>query len=172
MRKSVLATIEAVRPFVPVMQLKTLVSGLRGEERGYFRECLRAIEKIVTTMPATYGQDGLGDDAVIHLHYFLGGCDWWITEKDIEGGIDQAFGLVDLGHGPELGYISIAELVRVKAMDLDLHWEPQTLAQVKAKKYGTNPARPEPVKPEPAYTVAQVVQVQDWFADMPPGLVH
>lgn len=169
MRKSVLATIEAVRPFVPVLQLKTLVSGLRGEEREYFRGALRDLEKTIETMPATYGQDGLGEDAVVHLHYFFGGCDWWITEKDIEGGIDQAFGLVDLGHGPELGYISIAELVESRSMDIDLHWTPITLAQVKAKKYKAA----EPVKPEPkTYTVAQVVKVGDWFATVAPGLLN
>ena len=44
MRKSVLATIEAVRPFVPVLQLKTLVAGLRGEEREFFRGALRELE--------------------------------------------------------------------------------------------------------------------------------
>ena len=178
MRKSILATIEAVRSFVPVMQLKTLVSGLRGEERGYFRQALRDLEKTIESMPVTYGQDGLGDDAVVHLHYFFGGCDWWITEKDMGApgeGMEQrqAFGLVDLGHGPELGYISILELIKARGMDIDLHWKPQTLAQVKAKKYGIKPARSEPVKAEPvAYTVAQVVNVKDWFADLPAGLVH
>lgn len=169
MRKSVLATIEAVRPFVPVLQLKTLVSGLRGEEREYFRGALRDLEKTIESMPATYGQDGLGDDAVVHLHYFYGGADWWITEKDMDGGVDQAFGLVDLGHGPELGYISIAELVQMRGMDIDLHWKPQTMAQLKAKKQKTS----EPVKPAPvAYTVAQVVNVGDWFESVAPGLLN
>ena len=39
--------------------------------------------KTVLTMPATYGQDGLGEAAVVHLHYFMAGMDWWVTEKDI-----------------------------------------------------------------------------------------
>ena len=166
MRKSVMATIEAVMLFVPSDQFKTMLAGLRGEERGFFRESFRAIEKTIESMPVTYAQDGLGNDAVVHLHYFFGGCDWWITEKDIEGGIDQAFGLVDLGHGPELGYISIRELMTMRSINLDLHWEPQTLAQLKAKKYP--PAKPEPV----AYTVAQVVNVGDWFETVAPGLLN
>lgn len=171
MRKSILRTIEAVRPFVPVMQLRCLVDGLRGEEREFFRGALRDLEKTVTSMPVTYAQDGLGDDAVVHLHYFFGDCDWWITEKDMDGGVDQAFGMVDLGYGPELGYISISELVSMKGMDLDLHWEPVTLGELKAKKY--QPAKPEPVKAEPVkFDLAQVHQVQDWFAEVAPGLTH
>ena len=172
MRKKILEAIEAVRPFVPRMQLKTLVDNLRwSEERGWFRDKLLELAQVVQTMPVTYGQDGKAWDAVVHLHYFYGGGDWWITEKDVDGGVDQAFGMVDLGHGPELGYISIAELVRLKVMDLDLHWTPKTLAEVKAAKYGA--PKPEPVKvAPPAYTVAQVVDVQDWFADVAPGVTH
>ncbi|OGA98135.1 MAG: hypothetical protein A3E79_11815 [Burkholderiales bacterium RIFCSPHIGHO2_12_FULL_61_11] len=170
MRKKILQAIETVRPFVPVMQLKTLVDALRwGEERGWFRDKLLELAQVVETMPVTYAQDGLGDEAVVHLHYFYGGGDWWITEKDIDGGVDQAFGLVDLGHGPELGYISIAELVSMRDMDIDLHWKPITLAQVKAEKYKV----PEPVKPElVAYTVAQVVNVGDWFETVAPGFLN
>lgn len=168
MRKSVLATLEAVQPFIPRSQYLAMKAALRGEERGFFREAFRELEKIIASMPVTYGQDGLGEGAVVHLHYFYGGCDWWITEKDVDGGIDQAFGLVDLGHGPELGYISIRELVSMAGVNVDLHWEPQTLAQVKTKKY----RKPEPVEATPAYTVAQVVNGKDWFADLPAGLVH
>lgn len=167
MRKKILQAIETVRPFVPVMQLKTIVDNLKwSEERGWFRDKLLELVQVVEAMPVTYAQDGLGDDAVVHLHYFYGGGDWWFTEKDVDGGVDQAFGMVDLGHGPELGYISIAELVRLKVMDLDLHWVPKTLREVKASRYGVK-------KPEPkAVTVAQVVDVQSWFADKAPGLVH
>lgn len=169
MRKSIVRALETVKPFVPRVQFLCLVDGLRGEERTFFREKLRYLEMTINTMPVTYQQSELGEQAVVHLHYFVGGCDWWITEKDMEGGTQQAFGLVDLGHGAELGYISIDELVSVRGMDVDLHWEPKTLAQVKAERAGAA-AEPEPI--EPAYTVAQVVNPHAWFADAPMGMVH
>lgn len=172
MRKSILKTIEVVRPFVPRVQLMCIADGLRGEERAFFREKLRELAATIEGMPVTYAQSELGDEAVVHLHYFIGGADWWITEKDVDGGVAQAFGLVDMGHGPELGYIGIDELVRVRGMDLDLHWTPQTLAQVKAKRYGK---KPEP-KPAPApveYTVASVLRPGDFLADAPAsGVFH
>lgn len=172
MRKSILRTIESVRPFVPVMQLQCLVDGLRGEEREFFREKLRELAATIEAMPVTYAQSELGDEAVVHLHYFFGGADWWITEKDMEGGTPQAFGLVDLGHGPELGYISIDELVRMRGMDVDLHWKPVTLAALKAKRYGVKPA--PKVDPKPAdYTVASVLRPADFLANAPAdGVVH
>lgn len=167
MRKKILAAIAAARPFVPAEQLKCIVDGIRwSEERAWFRQSLLDLVNVINTMPVTYAQDGLGDEAVVHLHYFYGGCDWWITEKDVDGGVDQAFGLVDLGHGPELGYISIRELVSMRSMNIDQHWKPITLRELKAKKYP--PAKPEPV----AYTVADIVNVQDLLATEPSGLVH
>lgn len=144
MRLSMLRTIEAVRPFIPSLQMRTMESGLRGEERGFFREAFRELEATIATMPVTYEQSELGNDAVVHLHYFMGGADWWITEKDKDGGTPQAFGLVDLGHGPELGYISIDELVQSPDVNIDLHWKPITLAALKAKRYGQKPKAERP----------------------------
>jgi len=146
MRLSMLRTIEAVRPFIPKMQLLTMADGLRGEERSFFRQAFRDLEATIAAMPVTYEQSELGDQAVVHLHYFVGGADWWITEKDKDGGTPQAFGVVDLGHGPELGYICIDELVSVRGMNVDLHWKPITLAELKAKRYAPKPA-PQPERP-------------------------
>lgn len=44
-----------------------------------------------------YEQDGKGEEAIVTLHYFRGGMDWFITEKDMEPEQHQAFGLADLG---------------------------------------------------------------------------
>ena len=70
---------------------------------------LKIMEKLVDENKAA--SDGKGDDAVVYLHYFRGGMDWYITEKDMEEEQHQAFGLADLGYGGELGYISIQELI-------------------------------------------------------------
>ena len=73
--------------------------------------------------------------ALAHLHYFIGGCDWWIVEKDSDpdqAGQVQAFGIADLGMGAELGYISIPELLENGA-ELDLYYtEPKTIGELLA----------------------------------------
>ncbi len=43
------------------------------------------------TTPALYAQDGKGDEAIVHAHYFIGGCDWLVTEYD-QG--ERLFGLL------------------------------------------------------------------------------
>ena len=103
------------------------------EEHEYFWAKVKEYATRIEEMPKTYGQDGLGEGACVYLHYFIGSGDWHITEKDSdpdgEGQI-QAFGLANLGYGAELGYINIVELVKAGA-ELDLYWNPRTLAEIK-----------------------------------------
>jgi len=88
---------------------------------------LAELAKVVETMPKTYETDGQ-HDPVVHLHYFMGGMDWHIIERDMMPEQLQAFGKANLGYGGELGYISIDEITKAGA-ELDLHWQPKPLSQ-------------------------------------------
>lgn len=121
-----------LRGFIGRQQLAAIGELCRGEEKQYFFDKLVEMAEIVETMPVTYETDGRGDQAMVHLHYFTSGADWYITERDCEEQQLQAFGLADLYDGGELGYISIVELLECGA-ELDLHWTPKTLAEVKRK---------------------------------------
>lgn len=119
--------------FVPAMQVSIVYGGL--EE---FQDVIKNINRIVTELPATRGQED-SSDPIIYLHYFVGGQDWYITEKDMsandqslgaEGHI-QAFGYADLGYGAEMGYINIEELKGHGSVELDFHFEPKKWSEVK-----------------------------------------
>lgn len=133
-----------LRHFIGVNQLTTMVHNfLNSEESDFFRDKLAEVHKTISNMPATYEQDGMGNEAIVSLHYFKGGADWFITEKDKgcdddapdEKGIQyQAFGLADLFRdGGEIGYISIQELID-NNVELDLFWTPKTLGEVRAAR--------------------------------------
>ena len=125
-------------------QNKAVIAGLMGEEWQFFADKMKELAGVIAAMPKTYDQDGMGDSAVAHLHYFRGAADWYITEKDMEGkGTQQAFGLADLGYGGELGYISIEELISA-GVELDFHFSPKTIGQIKSKgEPATQEAAPE-----------------------------
>ncbi|SNR99977.1 Protein of unknown function [Humidesulfovibrio mexicanus] len=123
--------VKIIRPFVPQSQLSALVDGCRSPEKDFFFAKLQEYAERIQAMPKTYEQDGKGDDALVSLHYFRGGSDFYITEKDTELDQNQAFGLSSLNGGePELGYISIAELAACN-VELDLHFEPRRVREVK-----------------------------------------
>lgn len=135
-----MTTLNELRHFIGASQGAAIGAALRGEEGQFFRDKLDEIAEIIRAMPATYEGDSAGMNAIVHLHYFKGGADWYITEKDmgasddaIPGEQHQAFGLADLfGDGGELGYISIAEIIEAGA-ELDLYWTPKSLADVRRK---------------------------------------
>lgn len=127
-------TVETLRPFIGLHQMAVIYTACSGEEGEHFKTKLASLANLVRTMPRTYDQDGLGMEAIAYLHYFRGGMDWYITERDMESDQYQAFGLADLGAGePELGYININNLTRHR-VELDLYWTPKPLSQIKTNQ--------------------------------------
>jgi len=49
------------------------------------------------------------DDIIIHMHFFVASCDWWVAEYD---GDDLFWGYANLGddYCAEWGYVSLSEL--------------------------------------------------------------
>lgn len=131
--RAVLDQINGLRYFMSAGQRRALaVLCMRSEEAAHFLEKIAALTSLVESMPRVYEQDGKGDDALAYLHYFHGGADWYITERDTTAEQLQAFGLVDLGmgDGPELGYVSLDDLT-AQGVELDLFFTPTTLADIR-----------------------------------------
>lgn len=126
--------------FTSHVQMDIITDLAFGEEGKFFIDKVEEYAERINKMPVTYEQDGKGDEAIAYLHYFVGGCDWYITEKDKGDGSDtgtaaqiQAFGMCRLQTCDdfELGYISIEEICRCGA-ELDLHFT--TLGKIREQK--------------------------------------
>ena len=102
-------------------------------------------------IPALYSTEFEGDDAgsekTVYLHYFIGGCDWYICEIDLPWRVNPesdntpglAFGYSKgLGgyQGGEWGYIHLTELEEIQVnfppfvVERDLYWEPKPFSEV------------------------------------------
>ncbi len=106
-------------------------------------------EKQLADIPALYSSEEIPmEDKVIHAHFFVGGCDWWISEFDPAE--DLFFGFVNLNspQDAEWGYIDFQELkdIRLRVpvvvngqragtfpveVEFDLHWTPKPFKEVK-----------------------------------------
>ena len=84
----------------------------------------------LSKLPAFYSTEEVPlRDKIIHMHFFIGGCDWYATEYDPEQRL--FFGFAILNNDLEMaewGYFSLSELAELKAsfveVDRDLHWNP------------------------------------------------
>jgi len=129
-RKHAEVALQKLHSFIGTIQLSLIGEMCNSEERRYVYSKLVELSNTVELMPTTYQTDGQGDQAVVHLHYFTAGADWYIVERDCESEQLQAFGKADLGMGyPELGYINIVELLECGA-ELDMHWIPRALSEI------------------------------------------
>ncbi|MFD7157976.1 DUF2958 domain-containing protein [Kribbella sp. NPDC059898] len=88
--------------------------------------------------PPLYAQDGKGYEATVYAHYFIGNCDWLITEYDPEE--DRAFGWACVGDRDraELGYLFLFELEQVRVrgvflVDYEIGWQRVTLTEAIAE---------------------------------------
>ena len=105
--------------------LKQVISGEDGE---LIAHKIDDLFNLIGNMPSTYGQDGLGEQSIAYLHYFGGGMDAYITEKDSGKKQIQVFGLVYFGNNSQLGYMPLAELT--DGMELELFWTPKTINEI------------------------------------------
>ncbi len=92
------------------------------------KTCLKGVPKL-------YEQDGKGDEAIVHLKFYIDSWTWYLTELDQETG--QAFGKVFSSMCPdgELGYFSLPELSNLRGsvghgVERDRYWEPKPLSEV------------------------------------------
>jgi hypothetical protein len=131
-----------LKNFIGQHQLAVMLQACHGEEGEFFRKLMEDLEARIAAMPKTYETDGSPGKDLATLHYFKGGSDWWIIEKDagspddeVEGIQAQAFGLACLNgdvENAELGYISIAELIK-HGVELDLYYKPESIGTIKAR---------------------------------------
>lgn len=95
-------------------------------------------KSVLKAIPRIHGTENQKtSDVTAHIHYFAGRCNWYITEYDPETG--EAFGVADLGYGPELGYMSLTEMEGTIAetgqglpivIERDCYWSKQRLGEI------------------------------------------
>ena len=100
-----------------------------------FEDARIRINELVANCPKTYETEDIStNNKIAQLHYFRGGSDWYIIEKDSELEQTQAFGYVILNgdtENAEFGYINIEEVK--KYAEIDLYWTPITLGKIRGE---------------------------------------
>jgi hypothetical protein len=73
-------------------------------------------------------------DKIVHMHFFIHGCDWYVAEFD---GEVLFFGYALLNgdqQNAEWGYISLNELKELSIngieIDRDMHWKPKPAREI------------------------------------------
>lgn len=91
----------------------------------------------LASIPRLYETESIkSKDKIIHLHFFIGHCDWYIVEFD---GDNLFFGYAILNgyeQNAEWGYISFDELKEINIggieinCELEEYWQPRPVSQI------------------------------------------
>ena len=95
-------------------------------------------EDRLSRIPRLYETEHIpSQEKLIHLHFFIGGCDWYVAEYD---GEDIFWGFAILNddfQNAEWGYISLSELKSVKVggwleidCELEEFWQVQKASEI------------------------------------------
>ncbi|MBN1516630.1 DUF2958 domain-containing protein [Candidatus Sumerlaeota bacterium] len=94
-------------------------------------------ERQLSALPSLYSTENVPlEEKIIHMHFFLGGCDWFMAEYDPTDRL--FFGYVILNddlENAEWGYTSFDEMRSIRTrhgleIDRDLHWHPNPVSQI------------------------------------------
>ncbi len=113
--------LDEVRRFSAVTEYNALVRLVEAQAASFAR------------MPSLYATDEKPySRRTVHLHYFIGGCDWWLLEKSVDG--EEFYGYCHI-HESEFGYVTLRELTTTRVnplygIELDFHWKPCALSRV------------------------------------------
>lgn len=71
----------------------------------------------------------------VWLHYFVGSCDWWLTELDLTGWLGFGYACLGDSQCAEWGYVDLTELEALQVhgwlvVERDLHWTPRRASEV------------------------------------------
>ncbi len=94
-------------------------------------------EEELAKIPRLYETENIPlRDKIIHLHFFIGGCDWYIAEYSPEEDLFWGYAILNGDtENAEWGYISFKELRELVVgpgieVDRDLHWEPRSVQEI------------------------------------------
>ena len=93
-------------------------------------------EKQLNSLPAFYSTESVPlKEKMIHIHFFIGGCDWYAAEYDPEQQLFFGFAILNNDYDmAEWGYFSLKELCELKIkfleVDRDLHFRPKKAVEI------------------------------------------
>jgi hypothetical protein len=90
----------------------------------------------LSKIPKFYSTEGVPlKEKMIHMHFFIGGCDWYAAEYSPEEECFFGFAILnnDLQNA-EWGYFNLDELASLKIsfleVDRDLYWRPKKAMEI------------------------------------------
>jgi hypothetical protein len=128
----------AVAAIIPAAQLQVTQNHIND-----YSDAINHIYELLVKCPKLYETDGMKEHPAI-FHYFFGGTDIYICEYDTERGLMFGFHILngDLDNS-EWGYSNVKEYASSKYLNIDYHFEEQSIEAALYKRYPKHFKKPK-----------------------------
>jgi hypothetical protein len=127
--QTIMTTAHKVAALIPHGQYAVTIEHIEA-----FEEALIRLEKQLDKCPKLRETDGMKEHPAI-FHYFYGATDIYVCEYD---GEDTLFGFTVLNgdlQNAEWGYASLSEITSIPVMNIDYHFEEQSIEAARYLRY-------------------------------------
>jgi hypothetical protein len=134
--QTIITTAHKVTDLIPHGQYAVTIEHIE-----VFEEALTRLEKQLDICPKLGATDGMKEHPAI-FHYFCGATDIYVCEYDEE---DTLFGFTILNgdvDNSEWGYSSLSEITSISIMNIDYHFEEQSIEAARYLKYPRHYKKP------------------------------
>jgi hypothetical protein len=134
--QTILTTARNVAALIPRNQYAVTVEHIEA-----FEEALIRLEEQLKKCPKLGATDGMKEHPAI-FHYFCGATDMYVSEFD---GEDTFFGFTILNgdlDNAEWGYTSLSEITGIPVMNIDYHFEEQSIEAARYLQYPHHFSKP------------------------------
>ena len=135
-------TLTTIKPevaaLIPKFQLLVTKRNLKE-----FADGIERLETALKKCPKIGATDSMKEHPAI-FHYFYGGCDTYVCEYDPEEGLMFGYGILngDLQNS-EWGYFSLEEYANYKYLNIDYHFEEQSIEAALYNQYPRHFKKPQ-----------------------------
>lgn len=97
-------------------------------------------KKQLAKLPLLYSTENVPiDEKIVHMHFFIGACDWYVFEYDPENRLFYGWACLGDRQNAEAGYFSLDEMLEASVgpgieIDRELHWRPRPFGEIWNKK--------------------------------------
>jgi hypothetical protein len=134
--QTILTTAHKVAALIPHGQYAVTIEHIEA-----FEEALIRLKKQLEKCPRLRATDGMKEHPAI-FHYFCGATDIYVCEYD---GEDTLFGFTILNgdlDNAEWGYTSLSEITSIPVMNIDYHFEEQSIEAARYLRYPHHFSKP------------------------------
>lgn len=152
---------------IPTNQLRVVNQNLRGEEKEYFQNLIKEIDRLAKDISDKRPEADSIMEYPVYFHYFYAGSDWLISEYYPKEGL--FYGYVVLNGDTEMsefGSIGIDDIAKSNRVEMDFHWKQKSIGEALHERYPDDFVNPSKKVIQPVSVEEDIKEMKETLSSL------